>query len=210
MLGCNQKYTILKGTTYPNPPQQRIKILVIDFKGLQEGDGSPSPQMARQAEQWFQRELASEYVDASTEGAQTPDAPTPTYERRLARNPFIAVDREPALQRIKAAGIDLRKPLEPSTLVAVGKLDVTDLVLLGSVGMAKLPRLDMATGATNTVVLGATATVTVARMGIMVADTRTGEILLDIRKQRRYRQGSDPVTAMAREAVGEILWTSFF
>ena len=210
LLGCSQKYTILRGTSYPNPPEQRIRILVMDFRTIDKEHASVSRHMARQAQEWFQRELSSEYVDASTEDVQSPDAAAPTQERRKAKNAFIAVDPEAALQRMKAAGIDLRTSLEPSDLVAVGKLDVTDLVLLGSVGLASLPRLDLMTGTANTLVLGTSPTVPVARMGIIVADTRTGEVLLETRKQCRYREDSDPIAVMAREAMGEILWTSFF
>ena len=100
--------------------------------------------------------------------------------------------------------------LRGEPLLRLGKLDVTDLVLVGSVGLATLPRLDLMSGETNRVVLGASPTVPVARMGIIIADTRTGAVLLETRKQRRYRENSDPIPVMAREAMGEILWTSFF
>jgi hypothetical protein len=210
LLGCSQKYTILKGTSYCNPPKERLRILVVGFKNIDRDGGATSQQMVRQAQEWFETELAQEYVDSSTDVVQSPDAAAPAVERRKARNPFVAVEREQALQRIKAAGIDLERPLDAGGLKALGKLGVTDLVLVGSVGLARLPRLDLVSGETTRVVFGASLTVPVARMGIIVADTKTGSVLLETRKQRRYLENSDPIPVMAQEAMGEILWTGFF
>lgn len=210
LAGCSQKYTLLRGTAYRNPPKQRLRVLVLDFGSVGKDAGGDEQRMAREAQGWFESQLALDFVDSSTEAMQTPDAPAPRQERTKTRNPFVLVDRAQAMREIRESGIDLAKPLDRNGLLAIGKLDVTDLVLVGSVGMSELPRLDLVSGQTGNVVLGASLTVPVVRMGIVVADTESGAVLLDARKQRRYREDSDPIATMAQEAMGEILWTSFF
>ena len=211
LIGCNQKYTILRDTSYRNPPEERIRILIMDFKNIDKKPSRTSEQMVEQAQKWFESEFALDYVESSIDAVQSPDAASPTSEQRKTKNPFIAVDRKEAFEKIKAAGTDLEKGLDVGDLIAIGKLDITDLVLMGSVGMAQLPRLDlMSPEVANKVVFGANRTVTVVRMGIIVADAKTGKVLLETRKQRRYHADADAITVMAREATGEILWTSFF
>jgi hypothetical protein len=212
ITGCVQRYDILRNTSYPNPPTERLKLLVMPMNPIREFRNTISVEFLEALQDNFQRELEREYVQVEVEGPYTPDMRT-TKSARLDRekNPFIAIDRSEALEKIRSSKIDLRKKLSPEEFKSIGKACGTDFLLFG---LAKRTWI-MALNSPNPDFFNATRTVPVIQLYVLLMETSTGTVIFETKVQVVDRpegdetSTADPIARLTRDVLGKMLWTSF-
>jgi len=213
LTGCVQRYDVLRNTSYPNPPPERLKLLVMPVRPIRQFGNTISADFLRALEESFQRELLKEYVQVEVEGAYTPDMRRPESTKvDREKNPFIAIDRDRAFEEIRSAGIDLNSKLSPEDFKRIGEACGANFLLFGFARRTYL----MALNSPNTgYFFDATRTVPVIQLYVLLMDTSSGAVVFDTKVQVVDRpegdetSTADPVARLTRSMLGRMLWTSF-
>lgn len=133
LCGCSTKYKILASTSFANPPQQRIKILVLDFTDLTGQYAS----MGYDFEDSLELLLAPETVNTIINPAAL------KHQNAIwakTKNPFIAVPRSAALASLKKAGLVSENTIMeditdagPDKIRRLSEISGAEIVVIGSV-----------------------------------------------------------------------------
>lgn len=133
LQGCSTKYKILAGSSFPNPPQQRLKVLVLDFTDL---TGQYAP-LGRDFEDSLEAMLAPETVNTIINPAALKHQ-NAIWSR--VKNPFSSVPRSQVLPALKRSSLLSESTIieditdaAPDKLRRFKNISGADIVIIGSV-----------------------------------------------------------------------------
>ncbi len=213
LTGCVQRYDVLRDTSYPNPPPERLKLLVMPIKPIREFGNTISEDLLKELERSFQKELEREYVQVEVEGVYTPDMRKPESSRlEKEKNPFMAIDQNEAFEEIRSSGIDLDSKLSPEEFKSMGKASGADFLLFG---FARRTWLRALNSPDTGYFFDSTSTVPVIQFYVLLMETSTGATIFETKAQVADRpeddetSTADPVARLTRDVLGKMLWRSF-